>query len=338
MTMNADTPMMNALLSDAAGPADTLRIGRIDCPSPGLGQVRLKVMAAGVNYPDALIIEGRYQVQPQRPFSPGIEVAGIIDAIGPDVDPALMGQRSVAFITHGGMAEYALAQAHLTAPIAVGLDFATAASIVVTFGTVWHALHDRARLEAGEALFVTGASGGIGQAAVLLGKAMGATVTAAASSAFKAQAARALGADHSFVYPADDLDKSALGKLFKQEAGSLAFDVVCDPVGGIYGSAALRALAWGGRQLVVGFAAGMPEYAPNLVLLKSANILGVSWGEMVSRTPGLFARHMETIFDMISDGRLVSPAPAVVPLAQAADAIASMVSRKAVGKTVIAIE
>lgn len=300
--------------------------------------MRLKVMAAGVNYPDALIIEGRYQVQPQRPFSPGIEVAGVIDAIGQGVDPALMGQRSVAYITHGGMAEYALAQAHLTAPIGAGIDFATAASVVVTFGTVWHALYDRARLEAGEVLFVTGASGGIGQAAVLLGKAMGATVIAAASSAYKAEAARALGADHAFVYPADDLDKSTLGKLFKEQAGSRAFDVICDPVGGIYGSAALRALAWGGRQLVVGFAAGMPEYAPNLILLKSANVLGVSWGEMVSRTPGLFARHLEKIFDMIAAGRFAPPAPAIVPLAQAAEAIASMASRKAVGKTVIAIE
>jgi len=326
---------MTALLSDTPGKAETLRIGSVPRPSPAPGQVRLKVAAAGLNFPDALIIEDRYQVRPQRPFSPGIEVAGVIDVVGEGVDTALIGQRAVAFITYGGIAEYVVAEAHLTARIGAGLSDAMAASLVVTYGTVWHALQDRARLQAGETMLVTGASGGIGQAAVLLGKAFGATVIAATSSPERAEVARRLGADHAFVYPAEGADKAALTRLFKDEAGDRPFDVVWDPVGGIYGTAALRALAWGGRQLVLGFAAGLPEYAANIVLLKSADIVGVSWGETVGRMPGLFARHMDAVFGMIETGGLTPPDPQVMPLDRAADGITAMASRQAVGKTVV---
>jgi NADPH:quinone reductase len=338
VTNRAQGAMMTALLSDAPGKPETLRIGALPRPTPGLGQVRLKVAAAGLNFPDTLIIEDRYQVRPRRPFSPGIEVAGVIDAVGEGVDAALGGQRAVAFVTYGGIAEYVVAEAHLTARIGAGLSDAMAASLVVTYGTVWHALKDRARLQTGEAMLVTGASGGIGQAAVLLGKAFGATVIAAASSPERAEVARRMGADHTFVYPAEGADKAALTKLFRDQAGGRAFDVVCDPVGGVYGTAALRALAWGGRQLVLGFAAGLPEYAANIVLLKSADIVGVSWGEMVGRTPGLFARHMDAVFKLIEAGRLTLPAPHVMPLDRAADGIAAIVSRRAVGKTVVMLD
>ncbi|API61086.1 hypothetical protein BSL82_10850 [Tardibacter chloracetimidivorans] len=329
---------MTALLSDAPGKADSLRVGTVPRPSPGAGQVRLKVAVAGLNFPDALIIEDRYQIRPPRPFSPGIEVAGIVDEVGEGVDAALVDQRAVAFVPYGGIAEYVVADVHLTAPIAAGLDDAIAASLVVTYGTVWHALADRARLQPGEKMLVTGASGGVGQAAVLLGKALGAVVVAAASSAEKAEAARALGADEAFVYPAEGGDKASLTKLFKEQAGDRLFDVVCDPVGGLYGTAALRALAWGGRQLVLGFAAGLPEYAANIVLLKSADVVGVSWGETVGRVPGLFAQHMSALFGLMEGGRLAPPAPRVVPLEQAADRIAAMANRQAVGKTVVAID
>ena len=329
--------VMTALLSDAPGSADTLRIGLAPCPSAGRGQVRIKVAAAGLNFPDALIIEDRYQDRPPRPFSPGIEVAGVIDEVGEDGDVGLIGQRVVAFVTYGGIAEYVVAEAHLTARIGAGLNDAMAASLVVTYGTVWHALQERARLRPGEAMLVTGASGGIGQAAVLLGKAFGATVIAAASSPDRAQVARRLGADHTFVYPAEGADKAALTKLFRDQARERPFEVVCDPVGGVCGTAALRALAWGGRQIVLGLAAGLPDYAANIVLLKSADIVGVSWGETVGRMPGLFARHMDAVFGLVEAGRLVPPDPHAVPLDRAGEGIAAMANRQSIGKTIVTL-
>ena len=328
---------MMALLSDAPGKADGLRVGLTRRPDPGAGQVRLRVTAAGLNFPDTLIIEDRYQVRPARPFSPGIEVAGVIDAVGEGIGTALVGQRAVAFTTHGGVADYVVAEAHLAAPISADLDDAMAASLVVTYGTMWHALRERAHLLAGDVMLVTGASGGIGQAAILLGKALGATVVAAASSSERAEVARRIGADRTFIYPVDG-DKATLSALFTEKAGDHPFDVVCDPVGGIYGTAALRSLAWGGRQLVLGFAAGLPDYTANIVLLKSANIVGVSWGEMVGRAPGLFGRHMSALFDLVQRGLLAPPAPRIVPLAGAAKAIAAIAGREAVGKTVVALD
>lgn len=328
---------MRALLSVEPGDGTTLRVGEADCPSPGPGEVRVRTCFAGINYPDVLIIEDRYQVRPPRPFAPGIEVAGYVEAVGAGVESVKIGQACVALLRYGGLAEYAVAPAGAVAALPPGTDLATAASTIVSYGTSWHGLHDRAGLHEGDILIVLGASGVVGLAAVEIGKALGARVIAGVSSEPKAKAARARGADDVVVYPSQQVDGRALAELFKAACGPGGATCVFDPVGGAYGEAALRALAWQGRYLVIGFAAALPTLAANVILLKSADVSGVTWGETVARTPGLFQRHMTEIGALAASGR-IKPGPAtVVPLEAAGDAIQSLAQRAAVGKIVVRI-
>ena len=326
---------MRALLSTEPGDGSRLRVGELPLPEPGPNEIRIRTCFAGINYPDVLIIEDRYQVNPSRPFAPGIEVAGVVDAVGADVSCVRVGQPSVALLRFGGLADYVVAPADAVAPTPADMDLATAASLVVSYGTSWHALRDRAKLQAGDTLLVLGASGVVGLAAVQIGKAIGARVVAAVSSNEKAQAARSHGADEVVVYPVDQVDSRNLAGSFKHACGTGGATCVFDPLGGVYGEAACRALAWQGRVLVVGFAAAMPSIPANVVLLKSASVLGVSWGETVARTPGLFTRHMAELGALAARGS-ITPRPAlIVPLEEAGQAIQSLATRKAVGKTIV---
>ena len=328
---------MRALVSSVPGGGATLDIAELPTPEAKIGEVKVRTHFAGINYPDVLIIDDRYQIRPERPFSPGIEIAGVVDAIGPDVEGIKVGDPCVALLRYGGLAEYAVAPSDAVAPVPEGLDPTAAAAMIVSYGTSWHALHDRARLQRGETLLVLGASGVVGLAAVQLGKAMGARVVAAVSSPDKTRAAEANGADQVVLYPADDVDPRGLATMFREACGKGGANCIFDPVGGLYGEAAIRALAWQGRYLVVGFAAAMPNVPANVVLLKSADVLGVTWGETVAQTPGMFRRHMAEIGDMAARG-VVAPRPTlIVSLEEAVDAIEALEARRAFGKTIVRI-
>lgn len=326
--------LMRALLSTEPGDGSRLRIGELPLPEPGPGEVRIRSHFAGLNYPDALIIEDRYQISPPRPFAPGIEVAGIVDEVGPGGVREQVGQPCVALVRYGGLADYVVAPACTIAPLPAGMDAATAASMAVSYGTSWHALHDRGKLQAGETLLVLGSSGTVGSAAVQIGKAVGARVVAAVSSEEKARAVRHC-ADEVVIYPREQVDSRGLAAVFKDVCGSVGATCVFDPVGGVYGEAAFRALAWRGRFLVVGFAAALPAFPANLVLLKSADVLGVSWGEMVSRTPGLFQRHIDEIGALVARGAVRPRPDTVVTLEDAGVIIQSLSERRAFGKAIV---
>lgn len=328
---------MRALLSTEPGDGSRLRIGELPLPEPGPGEVRIRSYFAGINYPDALIIEDRYQISPPRPFAPGIEVAGIVDEVGPGAAREQVGQPCVALVRYGGLADYCLAPARTVAPLPAGMDAAMAASMAVSYGTSWHALHDRGKLQAGDTLLVLGASGTVGSAAVQIGKAVGARVVAAVSSEEKAHAVREHGADEVVIYPRERVESRGVAALFKDVCGTGGATCVFDPVGGVYGEAAFRALAWQGRFLVIGFAAALPTLLANLVLLKSADVLGVSWGEMVSRTPGLFQRHINEIGALVARGAIRPRADTMVTLEGAGTIIQSLTARRAVGKAIVAL-
>ena len=328
---------MRALLSFEPGGGSTLRVGTLPVPEPGPGEIRIESRFAGINFPDTLIIVDRYQISPVRPFAPGIEVAGVVDAVGPGVAWAQVGQPVVALVRYGALAEYVVASEPSVALLPSETDLAMGASLVVSHGTSWHALHDRANLQSGETLLVLGASGIVGMAAVQIGKALGARVIAAVSSPDKARAVRSNGADDVLIYPRDGVDGRALAASLKEACGEGGAGCVFDPVGGAYGEAAFRALGWQGRYLTVGFAAALPMLPANLVLLKSADVLGVSWGETVFRTPGLFQCHMTQIGGLIARGAIAPGRPNIVPLEEAGAAISSLAARAAVGKTVVQV-
>ena len=331
---------MKALLSTAPGGPETLAIHEVPEPVPGPGEIRLAIRACGVNFPDTLIIEDKYQLRPARPFSPGAEVAGTVAAVGEGVDPALLGTRMIGWVGFGGMAEAIVLPLARAMPMPAAMASETAAAFVMTYGTSHHALKDRAALEAGETLLVLGAAGGVGLAAVEIGKAMGARVVAAASSQAKADLALAHGADRAIVYPRGPFDKDgarALSSLFKDVVGEAGADVVYDPVGGAYTEAALRAIAWEGRLLVVGFPAGIAKLPLNLTLLKSCQIVGVFWGAFVARDPARNQANIAELMRWHAQGKLRPEVSATYPLAKAAEAIGALASREALGKLVVTI-
>ena len=332
---------MRAVLSKAVGGPDTLVLEEVPTPEPGPGQARVAVKAVGVNYPDVLIIEDRYQFKPPRPFSPGGEFSGVVKAVGAGVTAVKPGDRVFGNMGSGGMAEEILAPADRLTPMPDGMPFDEAAAFLMTYGTSWYGLKDRGRLQAGETLLVLGAAGGVGLAAVELGAAVGARVVAAASSEEKVQAARERGAHEGVVYPAGPFDKDGrkqLAQLFKDAVGPDGAHVTYDAVGGDYAEAALRASAWDGRFLVIGFPAGIPAIPLNLTLLKSCNIVGVFWGAAVARDPAGHQRNVAELMDLYAAGKIKPHVSARYPLERAGEAITHLAERRAIGKVVVTVD
>jgi NADPH2:quinone reductase len=332
---------LKALLSTAPGGPETLALTEVADPVPGPGQLLVRVKACAINYPDVLIIEDKYQFKPARPFAPGGEIAGTVEAAGEGVSGWKPGDRLIAMLGHGGLAEKVLVSAAMALPLPEGRSFVDGSALILTYATTIHALLDRGGLKEGETLLVLGAAGGVGLAAVELGKAFGARVIAAASSEEKAEAARAAGADAAIVYPRGPFDKDgakALSQLFKEAVGPDGADLVYDPVGGDYTEAALRAIAWEGRLLVIGFPAGIPKLPLNLTLLKSCDVRGVFWGAFAARDPKANAAHLRTLFRLWEEGKIAPKVSRTWPLAQGGEAIAHMAARRAVGKLVVTMD
>jgi NADPH2:quinone reductase len=332
---------MRALLSRRPGGPETLEFDEVPEPVAGSGQVRVAVRACGVNFPDWLIIQDLYQVKPPRPFAPGGEISGIVDALGTGVEGLRVGDRVLMSPVRGGMAQKVVGPAENCWKIPDTMPFDEAAALLLTYGTSQHALKDRAQLKPGETLLVLGAAGGVGLAAVELGKAMGARVVAAASTEAKLALAREHGADETVQYPAVALDKAAARALtdhLKSVCGANGAHVIFDPVGGDYTEAALRAIGWQGRYLVVGFTAGVPKLPLNLTLLKSCQIIGVFWGEFTARQPRQHAANVAALMALYLDGRIKPAVTERFPLQRGMDAIARLGARDARGKVVVMIE
>ncbi|MGE0408767.1 MAG: NADPH:quinone oxidoreductase family protein [Amphiplicatus sp.] len=332
---------MKAMMSTAPGGPESLRLMEIETPEPGADEIRIAVKAAGVNFPDTLIIRDAYQFKPARPFAPGGEVGGTVDAVGPGVSGFKPGDRVLAGGANGGYATQFIAKTRRVHKIPDSMPFDEAAAFLFTYGTSYYALKDRARLKAGETLFVLGAAGGVGAAAVELGKAMGAKVVAGVSSPEKAAFCKELGADETLVYPAGALDRDAQKALsgeIKSLCGGDGADVVYDAVGGDYAEPALRALGWEGRFLVVGFPAGIPKIPLNLTLLKGCQIVGVFWGAFTARAPERHAQYVDELFDLYTEGKVRPRITARFPLAEAGAALSMMQSRKALGKIVLTMD
>jgi NADPH2:quinone reductase len=322
---------MKALVCRAYGPVDSLVLDDVADPKPLDGQVLIGVRACGVNFPDVLIVQGKYQFKPPPPFSPGGEVGGVVEAVGPGVKDVRVGERVVAFGAFGGLAEKLVADAAKIVPVPDGLDLATASCMSTAFGTTLHALRDRAQLRSGETLLVLGAAGGVGLSAVQIGKRMGARVIAAASSAEKLDVCRHHGADELIDYSREDLKERV-----KVLTGGAGADVVYDPVGGPYTEAALRATAWEGRLLVIGFAAGdIPRVPTNLTLLKGCSIVGVFWGMAMAREPARGKAQLQELLGWAKDGSLKPHVHARYPLERALDALRDIEQRRVRGKAVV---
>jgi NADPH2:quinone reductase len=331
---------MKAMVSNAVGGPDTLTVEDIPEPQPAADEVRVRVHACGVNYPDSLIIVDKYQFKPPRPFSPGGEVAGVVDALGSDVKDFAVGDRVIALVGWGGMAEKVVTKAHKCLPMPADMPFDEAAAFIFTYGTSYYALKQRAALQPGESLLILGAAGGVGLAAVELGVAMGARVVAAASSQEKVDLAIKHGAAAGVVYPTGALDKvaaKALSNEFKEACGAGGANVIYDAVGGDYAEAALRAIAWEGRFLVVGFPAGIPSIPLNLALLKGCQIVGVFWGSFADREPAENRQNGKEMFEMYAAKKIRPYVSAHYPLEQAGTAISDLAERRARGKIVVTI-
>ena len=332
---------MRAVLSKAPGGPETLVVEEVLDPTPGPGQVVIEVKAVGINFPDTLIIEDKYQFRPERPFSPGGEVAGVIEAVGEGVKGLFKGDRVIAVPGWGALAERIAVPAAGVLKIPDGMPFDQAAAFVMTYGTSYYALKRRAQLQAGERLLVLGAAGGVGAAAVELGKAMGAHVVAAASTNEKVEFALELGADNGLIYPTGAMDKAAqkaLSSELKLACGKDGADVVYDAVGGDYADPALRAMDWNGRYLVVGFPAGIPSLPLNLTLLKSVSVIGVFWGAHVMRDPKAHAEDMAELFALYAEGKIKPRVSRTFPLEKSGEAIAALSARGVMGKVVVTVD
>jgi len=328
---------VKALLSHESGGPETLRLEDVAAPTAGPGELLVRVRASAMNFPDVLIIEDKYQLKPQRPFAPGGEIAGEVIAMGDGVSGWSNGDRLIAALGFGGLAEQVIVPANRAIPLPDERSFEEGSALLMTYATVIHALADRGRLQSGQTLLVLGAAGGIGIASIEIGKALGARVIAAVSSDAKAQAARDAGADETLVYPAGDADPKALSQLFKDAVGPAGADVILDPVGGAYTEAALRSIAWEGRFLVVGFPAGIAKLPLNLTLLKSCDVCGVFWGAFAARDPKANAAHVEQLFRWWGEGKIAPRISATYPLDRAGEAIEALRDRKAVGKLVVTL-
>ena len=332
---------MRALLSREPGGPESLQLTELPDPQPAPGEILVRVRACSINYPDVLIIEDKYQLKPPRPFAPGSEISGEVEAIGEGVDGWSVGDRVIAATGFGGLVEKIVIPAKSAIPLPSDRSFEEGSALLLTYATSIHALLDRGKLRAGQTLLVLGAAGGVGIAAVEIGKAVGARVIAAASSEEKAQAARDAGADEAVVYPSGPFDKDglkALSQIFKDAVGPSGADVIYDPVGGDYSQAALRSIAWEGRFLVVGFPAGIAQLPLNLTLLKSCDVCGVFWGAFAARDPKANATHVEQLFRWWAEGKIAPRISATYPLERAGEAIAALRDRKAIGKLVVTLD
>ncbi|QXQ07354.1 NADPH:quinone oxidoreductase family protein [Sphingosinicellaceae bacterium] len=331
---------MKALASIRAGGPESLELVDMPVPDPGPAQLLVRTLACGINYPDVLIIEDRYQSRPPRPFIPGGEIAGIVERVGDGVAGWAVGDQLVAVPGIGGLAEYIVIAADAAFALPAELNATQAAGLLLTYATAIHALVDRGQLKSGETLLVLGAAGGVGLAAIEIGKALGATVVAAVSEADKATAATAAGADRTVIYARGPFDKDGskiLGGQFKDAGGGNGYDVVYDPVGGEYCEPAFRSMGWGGRYLVVGFPAGIPRLPLNLTLLKSCDVRGVFWGAFAARYPGANRAHVEQLMHWWRDGVISPKVGRTWPLNQGGEAIAWLANRQAIGKAVVII-
>lgn len=324
---------MKAIQCKVHGLPETLVLEEAPLPKMENGEVIVKVKACGVNFPDVLIIQNKYQFKPELPFSPGGEVSGEIIGVGEKVKHLKIGDRVIALCGWGGFAEQVAVSAKRVFPIPGEMDFINAACTLYTYGTSYHALKDRAQLKAGETLLVLGAAGGVGLAAVELGKVMGATVIAAASSAEKLAVCKEKGADHIINYTQEDLRTRI--KEITQEKG---VDVVYDPVGGAWADAALRSMAWKGRYLVVGFTTGeIPQFPANLPLLKGCSIVGVFWGNFAEREPQQSMQNFGELLAWIKSGKIKQHIHRVYALEDAPSALQDLMDRKVRGKAVIKV-
>ena len=321
---------MRAILCKELGPANTLVIDDIPSPEPGKGQVKVRVKAAGLNFPDTLIIEGKYQIKPELPFSPGGEMAGEVLAVGEGVQRFKPGQRVMGLTGYGAFAEEILVPENQLIPVPDGMNDHTAAAFSMVYGTSYHALKQRANIQPGETLLVLGASGGVGLAAVELGKAMGATVFACASSEEKLAVAKEAGADDLINYAEEDL-KDALKQRYPK-----GVDVIYDPVGDKFTEAAIRNMAWNGRLLIVGFAAGdIPKIPANLALLKGCSIVGVFWGAFTQKEPQTNIQNIMELMQLFNQGKINPRISQVFPFEDYEQALAALTSRTAKGKVVL---
>mgnify|MGYP000330206694 CR=1 FL=1 len=330
---------MKAMLSTQPGGPETLALADIDVASPAKGEVRIAVHAAGVNFPDTLIIRDLYQMKPPRPFAPGGEIAGVIDAIGDGVHGFAVGDRVLALSGHGGFATHVNVPARNAVQIPDAMPYEDAACFIFTYGTSHHALKDRAKIKAGETILILGAAGGVGSAAIELAKAAGARVIAAVSSKDKAAFCREIGADETIVYPREmnrDAQKAFSGAI-KALAGPGGINVVYDAVGGDYAEPAIRSLAWEGRFLVVGFPAGIPKIPLNLTLLKGSQIVGVFWGASVMQDPKGHAQNVAELFALYAEGKIKPRISAQFDLQEAPAALEMIQDRKVLGKIVLHI-
>ncbi len=329
---------MKALLSSEPGGPESLAIGDLPEPEPAAGEVVIAMRACGVNFPDALVIADRYQIRPPRPFAPGGELAGTVHSVGEGVADLSVGDRVLAMPGWGGMAERVRVRASDCVPLPGSMSFEHGATLMATYGTVHYALSRRAQLRAGESLLVLGAAGGIGLAAVELGRSCGAKVIAAVSTQAKLELALSRGASDGFIYPTGDdaQDPRRLGQVFKQHCGPEGVDVVLDPVGDVYAEPALRSIAWGGRYLVIGFAGGaIPRIPLNLPLLKGCDIRGVLFGVHAQREPAAVKEEIAELLELYRSGAICPHVSARFPLDQGARAIAEVASRRALGKLVV---
>lgn len=324
---------MRAILCETHGPAEKLVLAEIEKPQAGPGQVLVRVRAAALNFFDTLIIQGKYQFKPELPFSPSGEIAGEIAEVGEGVDPARIGEPVVAYVKWGGARDYVVVNEDEAIAMPDGLAFEKAAGLMITYGTTIYGLKNRARLMPGDTLAVLGAAGGVGQAAIEIGKLMGARVIACASSDDKLAFCRSFGADETINYKNQDLKQT-----LKDMTHGQGVDVVYDPVGGELAEAALRATGWYGRFLVVGFASGIITKMPlNLVMLKGVDVLGVFWGEAVVREPEDHAANVKQLLDWVVSGQLVPHIHATYSLEEVPRALAAIANREVKGKVVITL-
>jgi NADPH:quinone reductase len=321
---------MKTLRTHAAGGPETLVLDEIAAPVPGPGEVVVAVRSCAINFPDALMIRDLYQFKPERPYAPGGEIAGVVAAVGAGVSEWRAGDRVFGLCGHGGLAEQVVVPAANLFALPEGMNFETGSALLLTYGTTIYALTDRARLKAGDTLLVLGAAGGVGISAIELGKAM--------ATEDKAEVARAAGADAVVVYGRGPFDKAGsrgLAEAFKAACGPEGANVVYDIVGGDYAEPALRAIAWEGRYLVIGFTAGIPAIPLNLALLKSCDICGVFWGAFRARDPQRNADLIRDLLALVATGKVTPRISARYPLERGGEAIAVLENRQAIGKVIV---